>query len=444
MALLVKFHRCVLAAMLLAYAAVEAQNPVAAPASTPTLSPAPENPANYDESKVGNYILPDPLVMENGQKVRDAKIWYKKRRPELLHLFEENIYGRSPDASKDIHFEVFDVDKHALGGKAIRKQVTVYFSAKKDGPKEDVLIYLPANAKKPVPLILSLNFSGNHRIINDPGIKLPMVWDRKTQTKSLAKEDTRGSSNWPVEKLLEHGIGLATIYYCDIEPDFIGGMKDGVRPLFFKPGQTEPAPDDWGAIVAWGWGLSRAMDYIETDKDIDAKRVAILGQSRLGKTVMWAGARDTRFAMVLAVNSGRSGASLGRRNYGETVKHMNINFPYQFCANYQKYGDHTDQMPIDQHELVALIAPRLVYLMTAEQDRWSDPREEFLSAVAAGPVFRLLDKDDLGTDQMPPLNQPIQHTIAYHYRSGKHELAAYDWEQIIVYVDANFKSSAQK
>jgi len=439
MGLPTRFCRSVLAFAVLVCSGVLAQNPASSPTPTSTPGPAPENPANYDESNVGNYTLPDPLVMGNGQKVRDAKTWYKKRRPELLHLFEENIYGRSPDAPKNIHFEVFDVDKHALGGKAIRKQVTVYFSAKKDGPKEDVLIYLPANAKKPVPLILSLNFSGNHRIINDPGIKLPMVWDRKTQTKSQAKEDTRGSSNWPVEKLLEHGIGLATIYYCDIEPDFIGGMPYGVRPLFFNPGQTEPASDDWGAIAAWGWGLSRAMDYIETDKNIDARRVAILGQSRLGKTVLWAGARDTRFAMVLAVNSGRSGASLGRRNYGETVKHMNINFPYQFCTNYQKYGGHTDQMPIDQHELLALIAPRLVYLMTAEQDRWSDPKGEFLSAVAAGPVFRLLGKDDLGTNQMPPLNQPIQHTIAYHYRSGKHELTPYDWDQCIAYIDANFK-----
>ena len=382
--------------------------------------------------------------MENGQKVHDDKTWYNKRRPEVLHLFEENVYGRRPGAPKDMHFEVFDLEKNALGGKAIRKQVTVYFSAKKDGPKEDILIYLPANAKKPVPLILSLNFSGNHRIINDPGIKLATVWDRKEKTRSRAAEDTRGISKWPVEKLLEHGIGLATIYYCDVEPDFIGGMQYGVRPLFFKPGQTEPAPDEWGAIGAWGWGLSRAMDYIETDKQIDAKRVAILGQSRLGKTVLWAGAADTRFAMVLAINSGEGGASLARRNFGETVKHMNINFPYQFCTNYQKWGDHVDQMPVDTHELIALIAPRFVYLATAEQDLWSDPKGEFLAAVAAGPVYRLLGKDDLGTEQMPPLNQPIQHTIAYHYRSGKHELTPYDWEQCIAYVDANLKSGTQK
>jgi hypothetical protein len=445
-------HWALLVAFLLIGIAAEAQNsssapsspPSGAPAATPTPNPASKIPVNYDESKVGTYTLPDPLVMENGQKVRDAKTWYSKRRPEILQLFEENVYGKRPGAPKDMHFEVFDVDKHALGGKAIRKQVTVYFSAKKNGPKEDVLFYLPANAKKPVPLILSLNFSGNQRTINDPGIRLSMVWDRKNKTKSPATEESRGASKWPVETLLEHGIGIATIYYCDIEPDFIGGMPDGVRPLFFKAGQTEPAADEWGAISAWGWGMSRAMDYIETDKDIDPKRVAILGQSRLGKTVLWEGAEDTRFAMVLAVNSGEGGASLARRDFGETVKHMNVNFPYQFCTNYQKWGDHVDQMPVDTHELVALIAPRYLYLMTAEQDLWADPKGEFLAAVAAGPVYLLLGKDDLGTDQMPPLNQPIQHTLAYHYRTGKHELAPYDWEQIILYVDKNFGTHASK
>jgi len=437
--------RCSLFALatLLICCGIRAQNPSPSPTASPTPNPASKIPVNYDESKVGTYTLPDPLVLENGQRVRDARTWNNKRRPEILRLFEENVYGRRPGRPKDMHFEVFDVDKHALGGKAIRKQVTVYFSAKKDGPKEDVLIYLPANAKKPVPLILSLNFSGNHRIIDDPGVKLAMVWDHKTKTKSQATEDTRGTSKWPVEKLLEHGIGLATIYYCDIEPDFAGGMQYGVRPLFFKPGQAEPAPDDWGAIGAWGWGLSRAMDYVETDKDIDAKRVAILGHSRLGKTVLWAGAADTRFAMVLAAGSGESGAALARRDFGETVKHMNVNFAYQFCQNYQKWGDHINDMPVDQHELIALIAPRFVYLADGDQDLWSDPKGEFLAAVAAGPVYRLLEKDDLGTDQWPPVNQPIQHTIAYHLRTGKHELAPYDWDQYIAYVDANFKTSPQ-
>src|SRR4051794_18339851 len=226
----------------------------------PAFSQPPPIPANYDESKVGAYTLPDPLITEKGGRVRDAKTWNQVRRPELLRLFEQNVYGRRPGAPSGMHFKVFDSDAHALGGKAVRKQFTVYFSAANDGPHEDVLLYLPADAKKPVPVVLTLNFSGNQTIVADPGVKLPEVWDRKTKTKSLASADTRGNAKeWQVEEVLAHGYGIATIYYCDIEPDFLGGISMGVRALFLKPGQTEPAQDEWGAIAAWGWGLSRAM-----------------------------------------------------------------------------------------------------------------------------------------------------------------------------------------
>lgn len=395
-------------------------------------------PVNYDESKVGNLTLPDPLVLLNGERVGDAKAWYKKRRPEILQLFESNVYGRSPGRPKDMSFDVFDFDPQALGGKAIRKQVTVYFSKNKDGPKEDILIYLPAASKKRAPLILALNFSGNQSVIADPAVKLATVWDRQKRTSRPADEESRGTSkDWQgaIEKVLARGFGLATIYYCDIEPDFLGGISYGVRPLFFRPGETQPAFDQWGAIGAWAWGLSRAMDYLETDKAVDSHRVAILGHSRLGKTVLWAGARDIRFAIVLANCSGEGGAALARRNYGETVKHLNVNFPYQFSLNYQKYGDHIEQMPVDQHELIALIAPRPVYLGTAEEDRWADPKGEFLAAVMAGPVYRLLGKQGLDTDQMPALNQPIMHTIGYHYRSGKHEVTPFDWSQYLAFAE---------
>jgi hypothetical protein len=208
-----------------------------------------------------------------------------------------------------------------------------------------------------------------------------------------------------------------------------------VRALYLKNGQTEPAPEEWGAVAAWAWGLSRAMDYLETDKDIDAKRVAIFGISRLGKTVLWAGAQDTRFAMVIASCSGESGAALSRRNYGETVKHMNTNFGYQFSRNYQKFGDRVNEMPFDSHMLLALMAPRPLYLSTGDQDRWSDPKGEFLAAVAAEPVYRLLGKEGLGTDQMPPPNQPIIHTIGYHMHAGGHGANAYDWEQYLKFLD---------
>ncbi|HEV2688348.1 MAG TPA: acetylxylan esterase [Bryobacteraceae bacterium] len=398
---------------------------------------AQKQPANYDESKVGTYTLPDPLALEGGGRVTDADTWTKLRRPQILRLFEENVYGRSPGRPKDLSFEVFDIDRHALGGKAIRKQVTVYFSGKKDGPREDVLIYLPVGVAKPA-MFLTLNFSGNHTIATDPAIRLASVWDRKEKTSHTAPEASRGNSkDWQgaVERILARGYGVATTYYCDIEPDFNGAIEMGVRPLFFRTGQMEPAADDWGAIAAWGWGLSRAMDYLETDPDVDPKRVAIMGHSRLGKTVLWAGARDVRFAMVIANCSGEGGASLARRNYGETVKNMNVNFPYQFCTNYQKYGDHVDRLPVDTHELIALMAPRPVYLGTAEEDQWADPRGEFLAAQAAGPVYKLFGKQGLDDDQMPELNHATFGTIGYHYRSGKHEVTPYDWVQFLTFAD---------
>lgn len=399
-------------------------------------------PVNYDESKVGTYTLPDPLQFADGKPVRTAREWTERRRAEILRLFETHVYGRSPGRPKDMRFEVFDTEKNALGGKAIRKQVTIYFSSKKDGPKEDLLLYLPAGARKPVPVILSLNFSGNQTVIADPGIKLGTVWDRQKKIVQQAAENSRGSSkDWQVEKVLAQGYGLATIHYTDIEQDFNGGLAYGVRPTFL-PGQTAPEPDEWGAIGAWAWGLSRAMDYLETDRAVDPKRVAVMGHSRLGKTALWAGAQDTRFALVWANCSGEGGAALARRDYGEAIRHMNLNFPYWFCANHVKYGEDAGQMPVDHHELLTLIAPRYLYLSTAEEDRWADPKGEFLSAVAAGPVFRLLGRQDLGTTEWPALNQPVMHDIGYHYRSGRHEVTPFDWEQVLKFMAMHWTGSS--
>jgi hypothetical protein len=395
--------------------------------------------ANYDESKVGTYILPDPLIFSDGKPVRNSKDWQRRRR-EILELFEANVYGHSPKPPGNIRYKVFDLDKNALNDKAIRKQVTIYFSSRDDGPKEDLLIYIPSGATKPVPLILSLNFSGNQAVTSDPGVKLGTIWTRDKHERQPASEESRGHDrNFDVEKVLSHGYGFATIYYQDIEPDFSGGFQFGIRPLFLKSGQTTPGAAEWGAIGAWSYGLSRAMDYLEKDKDIDAKRVAIMGHSRLGKTVLWAGATDERFAMVLSSCSGEGGASLARRNYGETVKTLTDAFGYQFAANYKQYADDPNRLPVDTHELIALIAPRPVYITGAEDDRWADPKGEFLASVAAGLVYKLLGKDDLGTNEMPPLNAPIMHTIGYHYRSGKHEVTAFDWDQFLAFADLHFR-----
>ena len=332
----------------------------------------------------------------------------------------------------------FEVEPHALGGTAVRKQVTCFFTDQKEhGPKMDILLYLPAASQKPVPVFLGLNFGGNQTVNLDPGIKIAEVWDRDKKTRQPAAASTRGywAREWQAEKVVSHGYGLASIYYGDIDPDFPGGIASGVRPLFFGPGQTEPAADDWGTMSAWAWGLSRALDYLESDSTVDAQKVALIGQSRLGKTVLWAGAQDTRFALIIANCSGRSGASLARRNFGETVQHMVVAFPHQFARNYQKFGDHTEKLPVDTHELLALIAPRPVFLGTGSEDRWSDPRGEFLAAVAAEPVFRLLGVDGLGTDQMPPLDQPIMHQIGFLYRNGEHQITPFAWDVFLKFAD---------
>ncbi|HKC88159.1 MAG TPA: acetylxylan esterase, partial [Blastocatellia bacterium] len=375
---------------------------------------------------------------------RDAKTWLQKRRPEIVRLFEENQFGRSPGRLAGMSFDVFDKGAPALDGKAIRKQVTVYFSRDKAGPKMDLLIYLPAGARNPVPLLLNLSFSANSSVVDDPGVKSGEVWSREKKRVPATRGSNFGKLN--VAPFLAAGIGVATVYYGDIDPDFQGGLPYGVRSLYLKPGQTEPAPDEWGAIAAWAWGLSRAMDYLETDKGVDARRVAILGVSRLGKTVLWEGAHDPRFAMVIASCSGEGGAALSRRNYGETIKHLTepTRYPYQFCANYRKYGDHVDQFPVDAHMLIALIAPRPVLLQTGDTDVWSDPKGEFLAAVAAEPVFRLLGKEALGTEQMPPAGQPILHTLGYVMHAGGHGTIASDWDLFLKFMQMHLQQESFK
>jgi hypothetical protein len=396
-------------------------------------------PVNYDEDRVGTYTLPDPLVPANGKPVRDAQTWIKERRPEIVKLFEENQFGSSPARPAAMSFDVFDKGTPALDGSAIRRQVTIYFSAGKSGPKMDLLVYLPAAATKPVPLLLNISFAANSTtVVDDPGVKPGMVWNREKQ-KVPATPGGIGRLN--VRPFLERGFGVATVYYGDIDPDFLGGIPHGVRALYLKSGQTEPAANEWGAIAAWAWGLSRALDYLETDKGVDAKRVALLGVSRLGKTVLWAGAHDTRFRAVIASCSGEGGAALSRRNYGETIAHLTAptRYPYQFCANYGEFANRVDQFPVDAHMLIALMAPRPLLLQTGLTDLWSDPKGEFLAAAAAGPVYRLLGQPDLGTETWPAPGEPILKTLGYYMHAGGHGTAPEDWAVFLKFLEIHLR-----
>jgi hypothetical protein len=398
-------------------------------------------PANYDEAKVGTYTLPDALTLNNGSHFNDPHIWYLQRRQEIVKLFEVQQYGQAPGRPPGENFEIVDKGTPALNGKAIRKQVTIYLNKEKTGPAIDLLIYLPANATKPVPMFFSINFGAVQNAVDDPGIIPEKVWDPKTNTRIVPPSPPPGHNfgHIDAEALIAAGFGVATYYYGDIDPDYPEGFSNGIRARYQRPGQTDRAPDDWGAVAAWAWGMSRVQDYFETDKSIDAKRVAIHGISRLGKTVMWAGAHDQRFAAVIASCSGEGGAALSHRNYGETIANLTdpTRFSYQFAPNYAKYGGFPDKAPMDANLLIALIAPRPLLLQTGSTDDWSDPKGEFLAEVAAGPVYKLLGKEDLGTDVWPAAGQPILHDLSYFMHDGGHGMVPSDWAIYIEFLKKN-------
>ena len=399
----------------------------------------------FDEAKVPSYVLPDPLQMADGTKVADAETWRTKRRPELLWLYEEHVYGHSPKPVGKIQFEVVSVDPQVFSGKATRKQITVFLTGKRDGPKLDLLLYVPNGVARPAPAFLGLNFYGNHCVNADPGITLSPQWMRPTKemgvVKNRATEASRGchASRWQVEMVLARGYALATVYCGDIEPDWKEGWKTGLRAKMSPDGdRTVFKPNDWGAIGAWAFGLSRALDYLEQDAAIDAKHVALIGHSRLGKTALWAGAQDERFALVISNNSGEGGASIARRRFGERIHHSLAMVSYWYCGRYTQYDEKESDLPVDAHELVALMAPRPVYVASATEDLWADPRGEFLAAKHAEPVYRLLGLPGLGVDDMPAADRPVGGTIGYHLRTGKHDVTAYDWQQYLDFADRHF------
>ncbi|MEZ6125034.1 MAG: acetylxylan esterase [Planctomycetaceae bacterium] len=413
--------------------------------------PANAQPAgfNYDEDKVPNYTLPELLTTTDGVSVTTADQWSQQRRPEVLALFEDHVFGKLPPKARSLRIREFSRKTDAVEGTAVRREIRVFFSDADDGPFMDLMVYTPATADGPVPCFLGLNFHGNHTIEADPSIRLSESWVRNDKahanSDNRASEASRGtsSSRWPLKMILARGYGVATIYYGDIDPDFDDDFRNGIHSLVEADrGDRARESNAGGSISAWTWGLMHALDVLQTDSLVDGKKVAVMGHSRLGKTSLWAGACDPRFAMVISNDSGCGGAALSRRQFGETVKRINTSFPHWFCLKHRDYNDNEAAMPVDHHMLLALSAPRPLYVASAEDDKWADPRGEFLSLFHAGPVYELFGKKGLPSDRMPPVNEPIQTDVAYHIRTGGHDVTDFDWNAWMDFADIEAEAVA--
>jgi hypothetical protein len=402
-------------------------------------------PRNHDEALVPQYVLPDPLVAEDGTKIETPEQWREIRRPEILKLFKEHMFGQFPEADlTKVKFEETISVPDALDGKATRKEIKIFFDYPNEQPQATVLLYIPNERTGKAPVFVMPNFQGIQTTTDDPGVSAYRV-ENSPQNLDKTPEEIRGvaKSRWPFEMIVSRGYAIATVYYEEIEPDgwrvdpFSTIFKQGVHPLFTN---FDPNADDYPATIgAWAWGISRVLDMLETVPEIDTTKAIIAGHSRLGKTALWCGANDERFAAVISNNSGSCGAALSRRQFGERIDVTNYARLHWLTQKFHEYNDKVDELPIDQHELIALIAPRPVYVASATEDLGADPKGEFLAALHADPVYRLLGTDGIGdVTEQPEPDTPVGATIRYHVRTGKHDVTDYDWEQYLNFADAVF------
>lgn len=386
-------------------------------------------PVNYNEDSVGTYTLPELLQLSTGESVTSIQTWETRRRPELLALIEEIQFGKTPPLPSTLQYIVRDSGTLTFEGLARRKQVTLTLMEKHCEHTVEILIYIPVSVPTPVPLFLNVSFVPNCITVADSGILPGFLWTRDGKRIPAVPNDRFPPID--VVRFLRAGFGFATVYYGDIEPDFKYGYRYGLRRCF------DSTRYSWGAIAAWSWGLSRVMDYFEQDPDIDARRIALHGVSRLGKTALWTGARDPRFKMIIASCSGEGGAALTRRNYGENILHITdtSRYFYWFTPTYRSYAHNVDSLPFDAHALIALIAPRPLLLVTGDTDYWSDPKGEFLAAVAAEPVYRLYGKEGpTGTTPPQPNDRSLLLPLGYYMHKGGHGPVPSDWELYIEFM----------
>lgn len=381
-----------------------------------------------DEALVPDYRLPDPLVFEDGSRVVTPAQWGERRR-EIIDLFATHVYGHTPRIPTSVEAILLEADCIALDGAAIRRQTRVRLRAGTGVLDVDLLSYRPAAQDRPLPSILIPNFRGNHAIHADPAI---VVCDRAL-TENGGRPEARGAMarRFPVDAIVAAGYQLVTFHYGDLVPDR-ADLGDGAHPLF-AGGERPRSEHEWGAVGVWAWGLSRILDHLTADGVTDPQRVFAAGHSRLGKAALWAAAQDARFAGVFANNSGCTGAALSRRRFGETIEAINTLFPHWFCRHYRSYARREESLPIDQHQLIAAIAPRPVYVASATEDLWGDPRGTFLALVHANPVYCLLGTEGLTIREWPP-EGTSSGRLGIHLRDGGHDLLAFDWERFLNFV----------
>lgn len=407
---------------------------------------------NLDESQVPPYVLPELLRDSSGSPIISAEAWEDRGKPHWMALFEEHMYGKIPTEEVALEIEEREGPTPAYEDRCLRRQIRVILRRGGRSLPIDLLIFTPksTSAARPVPAFMGLNFQGNHSLSEDPGVFLSEGWVRDSYpgvVDNLPTDASRGHARerWPVAEITRRGYALVTAQYGDIDPDFDDGNANGAHALFSDlPGQR-PAPERagnvWGAIGAWAWGLSRMLDAVEEGvAEIDAARVAVIGHSRLGKTALWAGANDPRFALVISNNSGFGGASLSKRIYGETVELLTVVRPHWFCGNFARYSRNESELPLDQHALIALMAPRPVYVGSASEDRAADPLGEFLALQAAAPVFAWYSPEPLGgLDRHPAPGEGGGGLLGYHLREGKHDLTSWDWDRYLDFADRHLK-----
>lgn len=379
--------------------------------------------------------IPPLMQFADGSKIETIDDW-RVRRQEIESIFEQEVYGIAPEIPDDIEFSVVSEDTTAFDGKATKKIVNLRL---KNLPNPiDLLIYYPNSGVDKKPAFLGLNFSGNYTTTSDLDIPLTSLWvpDEEEVDGNHASEKLRGiyASRWPAEMIVDSGFALITLYSGDIALDYNSDHKSGVRALYSDSEYT------WGTIAAWSWGLSYVMNYLEIDDRINENQVAVIGHSRLGKAALWAGAKDERFGLVISNNSGCVGAKLSRRKLGERFTNINDGFPHWFCTNFKNYNDKEETLAVDQHQLLAMMAPRPVYVAIASNDDWNDPEGEFLSAYYASEIYPLYGLRGIESSTFPEPETPYHEgSVGYHLRTGDHGITKYDWIQYINFANIHFK-----